>query len=56
MLVTDVEVEDSAEGLLPRESYDFNALGEVYLVDFDDEEEIEVIRPEAPWDRRPPSS
>jgi RecJ-like exonuclease len=56
LLVTDVEVEDSAEGLLPRESYDFNALGEVYLVDFDDEEEIEVIRPEAPWDRRPPSS
>jgi RecJ-like exonuclease len=45
-LVADVEVEDSTEGRLPRSRYDFNALGEVYLLDFDEEEEIEVIRPE----------
>lgn len=45
-LVTDVEVEDSVEGKLPRARYEFNALGEVYLLDFDEEEEIEVIRPE----------
>jgi hypothetical protein len=47
-LVTGVEVEDSVEGMLPRSSYDFNALGEVYLVDFDETDEIEVIRPEDP--------
>ncbi|WP_273846462.1 hypothetical protein [Rubrobacter calidifluminis] len=51
VLVTDVEVEDSEEGVLPRSRYDFNALGEVFLLDFDEDEEIEVIRPEAPWDR-----
>ena len=49
-LVTEVEVEDSVEGVLPRPRYDFNSLGEVYLIDFD--EEIEVIRPENPWGRR----
>jgi RecJ-like exonuclease len=46
-LVTDVEVEDSVEGVLERSRYDFNALGEVYLIDFD--EEVEVIRPVDPW-------
>lgn len=44
-LVTDVEIEDSVEGLLPRSAYDFNALGEVYLLDFDEEEPVEIIRP-----------
>ncbi len=50
-LVTDVEVVDSVEGLLPRSRYDFNAVGEVYLLDFDEAEleEIEVIRPAEPW-------
>jgi len=45
----DVEVEDSVEGLLPRSRYDFNSLGEVYLIDSEEEEEIEVIRPGDPW-------
>lgn len=47
-LVTDVEIEDSESGLLPRSSYDFNARGEVFLLDFDEEEleGAEVIRPE----------
>ena len=48
-LVTGVEVEDSVEGVLPRSRYDFNSLGEVYLLDFDEDEEIEVIRPADPW-------
>ena len=48
-LVTDVEVEDSVGGKLPRSRYDFNARGEVYLLDFDEDEELEVIRPEVPW-------
>jgi hypothetical protein len=48
-LVTGVEVEDSVEGVLPRSRYDFNAQGEVYLMDFDEDEEIEVIRPADPW-------
>ena len=50
-LVTDVEVEDSVEGVLPPSRYDFNAVGEVYLLDFDEAEleELEVIRPEEPW-------
>ena len=48
-LVTDVEVEDSVEGLLPASRYDFNTLGEVFLLDFDEDEEIEVIRPRDPW-------
>jgi hypothetical protein len=43
-LVTGVEVEDSAKGILPSSSYDFNALGEVYLLDFADDEEFEVVR------------
>lgn len=47
-LVTDIEVKDSVEGKLPPARYDFNALGEVYLLDFDEEEEFEVIRPEDP--------
>ncbi len=46
-LVTDVEIEDSVNGLLPRSDYDFNTLGEVYLLDFDEDESIEVIRPES---------
>jgi hypothetical protein len=44
-----VEVEDSVEGVLARSRYDFNSLGEVYLLDFDESEEIEVIRPAEPW-------
>ncbi len=48
-LVTAVEVEDSARGRLPRSAYDFNAKGEVFLLDFDEDEEFEVIRPENPW-------
>ncbi len=42
--MTDVEVEDSVDGVMPRSRYDFNALGEVYLLDFDEDEEFEVIR------------
>lgn len=49
-LVTAVEVEDSAEGLLPASRYDFNTAGEVFLLDADEDEEIEVIRPRSPWD------
>ena len=45
LLVTGVEIEDSRDGRLPRSAYDFNALGEVYLLDFDEDEPIEVIRP-----------
>jgi hypothetical protein len=48
-LVTDVEVEDSKLGKLPRSAYDFNARGEVFLLDFDEDEEIEVVRPWEPW-------
>ena len=48
-LVTDVEVEDAARGKLPRSDYDFNTKGEVFLMDVDEDEEIEVIRPESPW-------
>jgi RecJ-like exonuclease len=48
-LVTDVEVEDSVCGKLPRASYDFNAKGEVFLIDYDESEGFEVIRPEDPW-------
>ena len=48
-LVTAVEVEDPVQGKLPRSAYDFNAKGEVFLIDFDEGEEIEVIRPEGPW-------
>lgn len=47
-LVAGVEVEDSVEGKLPPTRYDFNARGEVYLLDYDEDEEFEVIRPEAP--------
>ena len=42
--MTGVEVEDSVDGVLPRSRYDFNALGEVYLFDFDEDEEFEVVR------------
>ena len=49
-LVTAVEVEDSVEGVLPASRYDFNALGEVFLLNSDEEdEEIRVIRPRSPW-------
>lgn len=50
-LVTGVEIEDSVEGVLPRSRYDFNALGEVHLLDFDEEEleDVEIIRPVDPW-------
>ena len=53
-LVTDVEIEDSARGKLSRSAYDFNTKGEVFLIDFDEDEEIEVIRPEGPRDLRGP--
>ena len=42
--MTGVDVEDSVDGVLPRSRYDFNALGEVYLLDFDEDEEFEVVR------------
>lgn len=42
--MTGVEVRDSVRGVLPNTSYDFNALGEVYLLDFDEDEEFEVVR------------
>jgi hypothetical protein len=45
-LITEVEVEDSIEGVLPRSRYDFYASGEVELIDFDEEDEIEVVGPE----------
>ncbi len=45
-LVTGVEVEDSVRGKLPRFAYDFNAQGEVFLLDFDESEEFEVVRDE----------
>lgn len=45
-LISGVEIEDSVEGKLPRSRYDFNERGEVFLLDFDEEEELEVIRPE----------
>jgi hypothetical protein len=47
--VTDVEVEDSVCGKLPRSAYDFNTKGEVFLVDFDEDEEIEVVRAGDHW-------
>ena len=43
-LVTGVEVEDSKEGVLPGSSYDFNAMGEVFLLVFDEDEQIEIRR------------
>jgi hypothetical protein len=43
-LVTGVEVEDSLRGLLPDSSYDFNTGGEVFLLDFDEDEQFEVRR------------
>ena len=46
-LVTGVELEDSVQGVLARSRYDFNALGEGYLLDFD--EEVEVVGPKDPW-------
>jgi hypothetical protein len=54
--VTGVEIEDSERGMLPSSAYDFNTLGEVFLLDFDEDEEIEVIRPENPWGQRGPSA
>ena len=53
-MVTGVEVEDSEAGLLPRSAYDFNAKGEVFLLDFDEDETLEVIRPDDPWGQRGP--
>ena len=47
--MTGVEVEDSVEGLLPRSRYYFSSSGEVYLLDFDEDQEIEVISPVEPW-------
>lgn len=47
-LITGVEIEDAVEGELPRSSYDFNERGEVFLLDFDEEEDLEIIRPEDP--------
>ena len=45
-LVTGVEIEDSVRGRLPGSAYDFNARGEVFLLDFDESEEFEVVHPE----------
>lgn len=45
-LITDVEVEDSVEGVLPRSRYDFYSTGEVELIDFEEEDEFEVVGPE----------
>lgn len=47
-LITGVEVEDSVAGKLPPENYEFTALGEVYLLDYDlpEGEELEVIKPD----------
>jgi RecJ-like exonuclease len=45
-LITGVEVKDSIEGVLPRSRYDFYSTGEVELIDFDEEDEIEVVGPE----------
>ncbi|HEX5849711.1 MAG TPA: hypothetical protein VFY59_10995 [Rubrobacter sp.] len=42
--MTGVEVEDSLRGLLPDSSYDFNTGGEVFLIDFDEDEQFEVRR------------
>ena len=47
--MTGVEVEDSVEGVLPRSRYDFTALGEVFLLDADENEPIEVVGPTDPW-------
>ncbi len=47
--MTDVEVEDSVRGKLPRSAYDFNTKGEVFLIDLDEDEEIEVIRSGDRW-------
>ncbi len=47
-LVTEVAVEDSERGKLSRSAYDFNATGEVFLLDFDESEEFEVVRVEDP--------
>lgn len=44
-LITGVEVEDSVEGTLPDDRFEFTATGEVYLLDFDEDEEIEVVKP-----------
>ena len=33
---------------MPRSRYDFNALGEVYLLDFDEDEEFKIVRPVGP--------
>ncbi len=46
--MTDVEVEDSVDGVMPRSRYDFNALGEVYLLDYDGDEEFKIVRPSHP--------
>ena len=43
-LVTGVEVEDSKNGVLPPSHYDFNAMGEVFLLDFAEDEDFEVRR------------
>ena len=48
-MVTEVEVEDSVGGKLLRSAYDFNERGEVFLLDFDEDEEFEVVRLEDPW-------
>ena len=44
-LITGVEIEDSLNGRLSRSAFDFNSLGEVFLLDFDEDERVEVIRP-----------
>ena len=47
-LITGVEIGDSEGGSLPASAYDFNERGEVFLLDYVEDEEIEVIRPADP--------
>jgi hypothetical protein len=47
-LITGVEIEDSESGSMPPSAYDFNERGEVFLLDFDEDSEVEVIRPADP--------
>jgi hypothetical protein len=47
-LITAVEVDDSREGTMDASHYDFNERGEVFLLDFDEDEELEIIRPADP--------
>lgn len=45
-LITGVEILDLDRGLLPDSAFDFNAQGEVFLLDAGEDEDIEVVREE----------